>query len=413
MTTHEPPHDAPRRFGRYVLLDRIGAGGMAEVFRARTYGPGGFFKEVAVKQILTTLLDDRSVVSMFVDEARVTAFLNHPNIVQVVDLGDVDRRLYIAMEFVSGKDLLDILAACARRSTRLSLEHALLIVTSVLAGLDYAHNAVNDVGHPIHVVHRDVSPSNILVGYNGHVKIGDFGIAKSGLQSTRTDAGTQKGKLGYMSPEQVTGDKLDGRADLYSLGVVFYKALTGEVPYDGATALDIGIRHIKDPVPRLPAHLARFQPLIDKFLEKPATRRFQSGAEVVKALEEAERRQPLPQSVAKTGTLGRDTVDELRRTADQQSRTDSPASAASANGRTRLNVTRIGNQRVMHRTASLRWLVAGVVLAVLARSAAIYFMANRLAAGADLAPAVHEELLTVRGTPEDLHGVSLRATMPV
>lgn len=368
----------------YRIIRELGRGGMATVYLAIQEK---FDREVAVKILDEAIEQDQTFSARFQRESRIVSKLSHPNIVQVYDVGLHEGRHYLAMELLTGGELNDRLEA------GLALPDAFRAIKEIARALDFAHGKG--------FIHRDIKPENILFREEGSAVLSDFGIARDvDNESQITTIGSVVGTPYYMSPEQVTGDKLDGRADIYSLGVVFYKALTGEVPYDGATALDIGIRHIKDPIPRLPAHLSRFQPIIDKFLEKSPTRRFQSGAEAVKALEEAERREPLPQSVAKTEILSSDTVNEIRRSAEQQGLSGDAASAAS--GRTRLNVTRIGTQRGTQRMASMRWLVAGVVLAVLAGSAAIYFMANRATIGADLTPTVQgdgERTMTMGSAP--------------
>lgn len=356
----------------YRIIRELGRGGMATVYLAIQEK---FDREVAVKILDEAIEQDKTFSARFQRESRIVSKLSHPNIVQVYDVGLNEGRHYLAMELLEGGELNDRLEA------GLALPDAFRAIKEIAKALDFAHGKG--------FIHRDIKPENILFRGEGSAVLSDFGIARDvDNESQITTIGSVVGTPYYMSPEQVTGDKLDGRADIYSLGVVFYKALTGEVPYDGATALDIGIRHIKDPIPRLPSHLVRFQPIIDKFLEKSPTRRFQSGAEAVKALEDAERREPLPQSVAKTEVINSDTVNAIRRSAEQHGLSDV---SASASGRTRLNVTRIETQRGTQRTASMRWLVAGVVLAVLAGSAAIYFMANRGAMGAHVTPALHGE----------------------
>lgn len=232
----------PRRFGKYLLLDRIGRGGMAEVYRSKTYGTAGFVKECAIKKILSTLIDDEQFVRMFIDEAKLTAFLTHPNIVQVLDLGEIEGHLFIAMEYVPGKDLLDVLARSARRGVRIPIELTLYIVMEMLKGLDFAHKAVDAKGQPMGIVHRDVSPSNILISYDGQVKVGDFGIAKSQMQSSKTEVGTQKGKTGYMSPEQVTGSTIDGRSDLFAAAVILFELLTMTRLFKAKSDLDVMIK---------------------------------------------------------------------------------------------------------------------------------------------------------------------------
>lgn len=284
----------PRRFGRYLLLERIGRGGMAEVFRARMFGPGGFTKECAIKKILPSLLDDAQFVSMFIDEARVTAMLTHSNIVQVLELGQLDGHLFIAMEFVWGKDLLDVLARCARRSRRIPRELVLFTMMELLKGLGHAHMARNHAGDSVGIVHRDVSPSNILLSYDGRVKVSDFGIAKSQIQSDKTEIGTQKGKMGYMSPEQVTGGRIDHRSDLFAATVIFFEMLTMSRLFKEKNDLDVMLKirdvNIESDLNRLRNLPSDLRAIIEKGLSRDASERFQTAAEYHDAIADFVRR---------------------------------------------------------------------------------------------------------------------------
>ncbi len=351
-------NDVTPQIPGYRLVRELGRGGMATVFLAIQEK---FDREVAVKILDKAVEQDQTFSARFQRESRIVSKLSHPHIIQVYDVGLHDDRHYLAMELLTGGELND------RLEKGLPAKEAFRVIKEIARALDFAHSKG--------FIHRDIKPENILFREEGSAVLSDFGIARGVDNETQiTTIGSVVGTPFYMSPEQVTGDKLDGRADLYSLGIVFYKALTGTVPFDGATALDIGIRHIKDPVPRLPAHLTRFQALIDKFLEKSPARRFQTGAEVVRALEEAERHEPLPESVARTEVLTSETVNEIRRSAEQHE-VPRPASAA-AGARNRLNVTRVPTQRGAQRQSSVRWLVAGIILAVLAGTIAIYLMSN-------------------------------------
>jgi serine/threonine protein kinase len=284
----EPQEMSPRRFGKYVLLERIGRGGMAEVFRARTFGPGGFAKDCAIKRILPNLLDDEQFVRMFIDEARLTSHLAHPNIVQVLELGELQGSLFIAMEYIAGKDLLDVLARCARRSRRIPRELVLYIMMELLRALDYAHNALDERGEPIRIVHRDVSPSNVLVSYSGTVKIGDFGIARSGLQTNRTEAGTQKGKMGYMSPEQVTGAAIDRRSDLFAASVIFFEMLTMSRLFKAENDLEVMLKirdcEIETDLERMSSLPDDLRAIVRKGLARDARERFQTAHEFYTAI---------------------------------------------------------------------------------------------------------------------------------
>lgn len=281
---------SPRKFGKFLLLERIGRGGMAEVFRAKTFGPSGFVKESAVKKILASLLDDEQFVNMFVDEARVTAYLNHDNIVQVLELGDIAGHLFISMEYVAGKDLLDVLARSARRGVRIPQEVVLGIAMEMLKGLGFAHRATDDKGTPLRIVHRDVSPSNILIAYDGRVKIGDFGIAKSGLQTSHTEIGTQKGKTGYMSPEQVTGSPIDARSDLFAATVILFEMLTMTRLFKAPNDLDVMLKirdsDVEEDLDRASHLPPAISEILRKGLAKEPSDRFQDAEDYVAAIEE-------------------------------------------------------------------------------------------------------------------------------
>ena len=235
-------HPAPLMLGPYELLQRIATGGMAEVYLARRAGPHGFQKVVAVKRILPQLAQDADFVAMFVDEARVCARLAHPNIVQVFDFGEHDGELYMAMEFVDGTTAARLVRAAATKNEEVPLEAALYIALSVLRGLDYAHNARDDDGKPLDLVHRDVSPGNVLIDRSGAVKLTDFGIARAAEIERRTDAGQLKGKLGYMSPEQVVGRELDARSDLFTVGIVLAELVMLRPLFSGPSEIDVLMR---------------------------------------------------------------------------------------------------------------------------------------------------------------------------
>ena len=220
-------------FGRYHLLERINAGGMAEVFKAKIYGLEGFERFVALKRILPAIAEDEEFVSMFIDEAKIAVQLHHANIAQVFDLGKEDDAYYIAMEYVSGKDLRAIFDHNAQAGATMPLSRACFIIMKVCEGLDYAHNKRDGEGRKMRLVHRDVSLQNVLVSFEGEVKLVDFGIAKAVGKASSTQAGILKGKFGYMSPEQVRGLPLDRRSDIFSVGICLYELLTGERLFQG------------------------------------------------------------------------------------------------------------------------------------------------------------------------------------
>lgn len=224
----------PQRFGKYQIIERIASGGMAEVFKARLEGIGGFHRTYAIKRILPHLTSNAEFVDLLVDEAKVAGLLSHANIVQILDLGVVDDQYFIAMEYVNGLDLGQVLQRCAEKRITLPVPHAAYILTEILKGLEYAHNRTvvrNGVQVPLHIVHRDISPANLLVSVQGEVKLTDFGIAKAIVKGLETQAGVVKGRFDYMAPEQAAGGAVDARADLFAAGVVFYELLTGRHPF--------------------------------------------------------------------------------------------------------------------------------------------------------------------------------------
>jgi serine/threonine protein kinase len=229
---------APLKFGKYWLTDRIAVGGMAELYRGKISGEEGFEKAVAVKKILPHLSEEQEAVSYFIDEARLAALLQHPNIVQIYDFGRLDDSYFIAMEYLFGKDLKTVLHTADQRGMPLSLENALHIAVSVCSGLDYAHNMKDLQGHLLNIIHRDVSPQNIFLTYDGQIKIIDFGIAKAASRISNTRSGVIKGKVAYMSPEQAEGNEVDHRSDIFSVGILLYEMVTGRYMYEG-DAMDI------------------------------------------------------------------------------------------------------------------------------------------------------------------------------
>src|SRR2546425_1790066 len=218
----------PIRFGKYLLLERIAVGGMAEVFAAKAFGVEGFERLLAIKQILPTMGEDPEFISMFVDEARIAVQLAHANIVQVLELGKHEESLYIAMEYVSGRDLRQLMERFRKRQEAMPLPQVCLIVAEVCEALDHAHRKRDAQGRALGIVHRDVSPQNVLVSFEGEVKLIDFGIAKAESRLQKTQSGILKGKFSYMSPEQVKGDAVDGRSDVFACGILLWELVCGE-----------------------------------------------------------------------------------------------------------------------------------------------------------------------------------------
>jgi serine/threonine-protein kinase len=220
----------PRSLGRYTLFDKIGQGGMADIFLARAQTELGATRLVVVKQILPRLAESPEFADLLIIEAKLAARLDHGNVVQVHDLGKVDGILYIAMQYVEGFDLIELLRRCSRTKTALPVQYSLLIVIEALRGLDYAHRRENEDGTPLGIVHRDVSPSNILISLEGEVKLCDFGIAHANDAAPHPED-VIKGKAGYMSPEQARGEAIDARADVFSVGIVLWELLAGRRLY--------------------------------------------------------------------------------------------------------------------------------------------------------------------------------------
>ena len=230
-----PSKKQPVPFGKYLLLDRINIGGMAEVWRGKAFGAGGFERLVAIKRILPNIAEDDEFVTMFIDEAKISVQLTHANIAQIYDLGQINSSFFIAMEYIPGKDVRAIFDRARKRSEKLPIPLACHIIGKLCDGLDYAHRKKDGRGEEMHIVHRDVSPQNVLISYDGEVKVIDFGIAKAAGKANRTQAGILKGKFGYMSPEQVRGLEIDRRADIFAIGICLFELLTGERLFVGET----------------------------------------------------------------------------------------------------------------------------------------------------------------------------------
>ena len=278
-----------KKFGKYLLERQLAIGGMAEIFLARQHGPAGFEKTLVIKRILPTFANDEQFITMFLDEARTSAKLNHPNLVQIYELGEIEGAYYIAMEFIRGESLNKIIKKLQALKVHMPLHLAAKIVASVCAGLDYAHNFTTANGESLNLVHRDISPDNVLVSYAGAVKMIDFGIAKARTSEAKTQAGAVKGKFCYMSPEQITGKTLDRRSDIFSLGIVLHELTTLTKPFgDGADLMTVSAI-VNDP-PRAAADYIEEYPaplwdIINRALTKSPKKRFQSAHEMQIALE--------------------------------------------------------------------------------------------------------------------------------
>ena len=279
----------PKQFGKYQLLDKIASGGMAELFRAKLTGVQGFEKLIAVKKILPNLSREANLVKAFIDEAKLAALLHHENIIQIYDFGSMDDQYFIAMEYLFGKDLRTITRTAGSKELALGMENILYIVSRICAGLDYSHHLRDLQGKPLNIIHRDINPQNILITYEGQVKIIDFGIAKAASHNTQTRENLIKGKLAYMSPEQANGQKIDHRSDIFSTGIILYELLAARRMFSGETmhVLSLVREAQYDPpeevIPDLPSKL---NAILSRALAKDPDERYQSAGEMLADIEE-------------------------------------------------------------------------------------------------------------------------------
>jgi serine/threonine protein kinase len=278
----------PTQFGKYYLTERIAVGGMAELFKATLFGVSGFEKPMVVKQILPKYSKNDEFIRMFVDEAKIAVTLTHGNIVPVYELGRTDGVYFIAMEYIHGRDLADILEAARSRGQPLSAEHAAYITIEICKGLEYAHRRTDGEGRSLQVIHRDVSPPNILISFDGEVKIADFGIAKAAHKLGSTEAGVVKGTFGYMSPEQVRGLPLDHRTDIFSAGILLHEMLTGRRLFTGDSEIEaierVKLARVPAPSALNPRVPAAVDPIVFKALAREPSDRFGDANEFQLAL---------------------------------------------------------------------------------------------------------------------------------
>ncbi len=284
--------DSGRKVGAYEILARLSVGGMAELYLAFLPGPGGFKKFVALKQILPDARNDEPFVKMFLDEARISAGLSHPNIAQVYELGrdEASGELYLAMEFIAGQNLALLWKAARRAGVQPPVPISCRIVRDLVLALHAAHTFVDPAGHALPIVHRDVSPRNVMVSYAGHVKVIDFGIAKAKGRLMQTQAGELRGTLSYMAPEQLMDEPVDGRADLYAAGIILFELLTGtrRALVDTPTAaLAACLQPPLDPGELNPTVSKRLGAVVQQALSAEPSGRFQTGKAFARALEEA------------------------------------------------------------------------------------------------------------------------------
>jgi serine/threonine protein kinase len=281
---------SPTHFGRYEIVGPLATGGMADLLLARARGPDGFESLAAIKRIRQHLALDPEFVKLFLGEARLAAQLRHPNIVHVYDAGQDDGEYYFVMEYVHGRDLRALMRASVARKRRLGVDEALAIVVPLLAGLHHAHERLAADGAPLGIVHRDVSPSNVLLSWDGAVKLADFGIAKATRAAGESTTNSPRGKVSYMSPEQCLGQPLDRRSDLYGLSVIFYELLTGDRPHPTQESEFLALKQtVEEPArppsklrPDLPAELER---ILLAGLERKRERRPANARDMQLALE--------------------------------------------------------------------------------------------------------------------------------
>jgi serine/threonine-protein kinase len=277
-----------RQLGRYHVLDRIAFGGMAEIFRAITFDAEDRGHLVAIKQVLPHYAEDREFIDMIVDEARLVSMLHHKNIVEIYEFGQYDEFYFLAMEYVWGKDLRAVLERCRAKSMRVPFEVSAYLMAEALAGLDTSHRLLDPEGRPAGLVHRDFSPSNVLLSYTGGIKICDFGIAKATFSRIETKTGVIKGKVKYMSPEQAFGRKLDHRSDLFSAGSCLYEMVTNEPPFMAKNEIDL-IFMVRDaqfvpPTKRVDSIPRALEEIVFRSMARSRSARYQSAAEFRHAL---------------------------------------------------------------------------------------------------------------------------------
>lgn len=267
----------------YTLLDLIGSGGMAEVYKCKLTGQQGFEKLIVLKKLHNHVAKDHEIVSHFIDEARLAALLEHENIATIYDFGEVDGSYFIAMEYLFGKDLQNVIRRAGEADGKMDVEMALFIASKICEAMEYAHTLKDLQQRPLNIIHRDLTPHNVFITYEGKVKIIDFGIAKAELFDNRTKVGMVKGKVSYMSPEQLTGDDIDHRSDIFAISILLYEMLSGRRMYSGDTAtlirkcMEAEYEPIEEVCPGLPAELYG---VLHKGLVKDRNLRYQSCKEM-------------------------------------------------------------------------------------------------------------------------------------
>lgn len=290
----QPSESHAQRVDRYELLAELAAGGMATVYLARLGGAGGFQRLYAIKKLHPHLAHEREFVEMFLDEARLAARIHHPNVVPILEVCTNEAGYYLVMEYIEGESMARLIGRCASRSQRIPTRIAAKMVVDALAGLEAAHELTDDFGEPLNIVHRDVSPQNVMVGIDGTSRITDFGVARAATRMTTTRAGQLKGKLGYMAPEQAQGEAIDRRADVFAMGVILWETLTGRRLFrgkgEGGDAETLR-RLLYEPIPRMAESMPEVPQVFDdvcaKALDRSIDVRFATCAAFADALEAA------------------------------------------------------------------------------------------------------------------------------
>lgn len=290
MTSVELPlsPSLPERFGRYEVAALLATGGMAEVYLAKLVGPERFERAVVVKRILPHLARDEAFRAMFLDEARLAALIHHPNVVTVHELAQSEGELYLVMDYVEGETLAAILKALAKAGHAMPMHVAVHVLAEACAGLHAAHELVDEQGRPRGIVHRDVSPQNLMVDYHGTVRVLDFGIASAVDRSTSTQSGVVKGKFAYMSPEQARAQKVDRQTDVFALGVVLYELTTGSRLFARPDSLAVVRAICEEPIPsprdRRPSYPHALEDVLLKALQRDKSERYATAAELRRGL---------------------------------------------------------------------------------------------------------------------------------
>src|ERR1043165_346163 len=300
----------PSRLGKYELVMPLAAGGMARIYIGRSTGIGAFERDVVLKMITPERANDQTTINMFLDEARLAASLNHQNVAKVFEVGEDQGVHYLAMEYVHGQDLRAVLAKAGSGGTRIPLELALTVVAGAAAGLHHAHERRGPDGVPLGIVHRDVSPSNIMIGYDGAVKLLDFGIAKATSRSVETQSGIIKGKFAYMAPEQCRGRDVDRRSDVFSLGIILYEISTQHRCFRADSDFDTMHRIVTGDIVR-PTRLVQGYPqaleaIVMKALSVDPAQRYQTAGLLLEAVESYAAAARMPLSTVSLGRFMRD-----------------------------------------------------------------------------------------------------------